>query len=185
MRRMVLAGLVAGLVALVSLPRTAAAETPVVVTVTGEITKANRGSFDPFEDALFAGLGETFELAYGFTLEDLRALPQVEIQVKYPNWPRAVTAKGPRLDALLDIAGATGAKVYVQALDGYSPEFSMEDVRAGQFILAITMDGTPLSLGGRGPAWLVFPPESFAGQTGEDDSGLTWSVFHIKVAPAE
>ena len=42
MRRMVLAGLVAGLVALVSLPRTAAAETPVVVTVTGEITKAKK-----------------------------------------------------------------------------------------------------------------------------------------------
>ena len=182
-------GFLAGVLAAASLPAPSASaasgEAPVVVTVTGEIGTTNRGPFDPFEDVLFGVLEEKFETAFTFTLDQLRALPQHEVVVKYPTWPTAATVSGPRLDAVLDAAGAKGKGVLVQAVDGYAPSFAMREVRAGSFILGIEHDGKPLSIGGRGPAWLVFPPGSYEGQSGEDDSGLAWAVFHLKVTPEE
>ncbi len=163
----------------------ARADGPVVVTVTGQIASTNRGPFDPFADALFAALDEPFERAFALTSEDLAALPQRTLQVGYPNWPAPVRVSGPSLASVLDAAGAEGGEVLVQAVDGYAPSFRIAEVRAGDFVLATSMDGQPLSIGGRGPTWLVFPPGSDEGQTAEDDSGLAWAVFHLKITSEE
>ena len=154
----------------------AGGDKPVILTLTGALGKSNRPPFDGFKDILFAHLGESFEKAYQFSREDLLALPQAEITVKYPNWPRSVTAKGPRLNDVLAEAEAGGTKVVVQAVDGYAPQFDRDKVAQGQFILALEVDGAPLAMGGHGPLWLVYPPAS---QDVEDDAGLAWAVFHI------
>ena len=86
---------------------------------------------------------------------------------------------------MLDLVGATGSQVLVQAVDGYAPAFKIDEVRAGTFVLATAQGGEPLALGGRGPVWLVFPAGSYAGQTAEDDSGLAWAVFHLKITAGE
>jgi hypothetical protein len=91
-----------------------------------------------------------------------------------------VTVAGPRLLDVLTKAGARGDKLVVQAIDGYQVEFDTETVTR-DFVLALQMDGAPLDIGGRGPVWLVFPPESFAGQDNASDSQLPWAVFHVKV----
>ncbi len=161
------------------------AASPVVVTVTGAIETTNRGAYDPFRDALFAVVEEPFEAAFTMTREDLAALPQHEAVVQYPNWPVAARVRGPRLDAVLDAAGATGSEVLVQAVDGYAPSFTMAEISGGSFILAIENDGRPLGIGGRGPTWLVFPPGSYEGQDEDGDSGLAWAVFHLKVTAGE
>lgn len=184
MRRVALAVLVT-LLALLPLSAPAQAAGPVVVTVTGAIDKTNRGPFDPFSDVLFGALQETFEQAYALTLDDLAALPQKTVEVGYPNWPGSVTVSGPTLASLLDLVGATGGEVLVQAVDGYAPSFKVSEVRAGTFVLATAQSGEPLALGGRGPVWLVFPAGSYEGQTADDDSGLAWAVFHIKIAAGE
>jgi len=184
MRRIVLALAVATLV-LFRAPGPTWADGPVVLTVTGQIASTNRGPFDPFSDALFGVVGEEFERAHAFTRAALDALPQETVTVGYPNWPAPVTVTGPTLASVLDAAGAEGSEVLVQAVDGYAPSFSIAEVRAGNFVLATSIGGAPLAIGGRGPAWLVFPPGSYEGQTAEDDSGLAWAVFHIKVVSAE
>ncbi|NQW10722.1 MAG: hypothetical protein HQ481_12680 [Alphaproteobacteria bacterium] len=154
---------------------------PVLLTVTGAIKTTNRGPFDPFRDSLFETLKETFKAAFAFDRAALLALPQATITTKYPNWPTKVTARGPLLKDVLAAVGADGNRVRVQALDGYAPEFTMADITAGTVVLALEADGQPLSIGGRGPLWLVFPPNSIAGQSTEDDSGLAWAVFHLAV----
>ena len=184
MRRVVFALLVV-LLALAPLSGPARAEGPVVLTVTGAIDNTNRGPFDPFADVLFGALQESFEKAYALSLDDLAALPQQTVEVGYPNWPGPVTVSGPSLASVLDLVGATGSEVLVQAVDGYAPAFKIDEVRAGTFVLATSRDGTPLALGGRGPVWLVFPAGSYAGQTAEDDSGLAWAVFHLKITSGE
>ena len=153
---------------------------PVIVTVTGEVGKTNRGAFEPFGDALFDANGLEFERAYGFTRSELKALPQSRLTVRYDNWPREVTLSGPLLKDVLAAVEAGGDTVLVRAVDGYAPEFSRADIEAGQFVLALEADGTALATGGRGPAWLVFPPSAGEGEAASDD-GLTWAVFHIEV----
>ena len=49
----------------------------------------------------------------------------------------------------------------------------------GDVILALEADGKPLSIGGMGPLWLVFPPGVVPGDDRSSDAGLAWSVFHI------
>jgi hypothetical protein len=183
MRRFYFALFLAALAVLGSVlsPGAARADRQVILTVTGEIDKANRSQMNPFQDALFGVLGETFDRGFTMTLADLEKLPFETMTVQYPNWPAPVKVEGPRLAAVLDRAGAVGAGVMVQAVDGYSPSFKMEDVRNGAFVLAVRANGKPLSLGGRGPVWLVYPTKSYAGHQPDDDSGLAWAVFHIKV----
>lgn len=153
------------------------AKEPVIVTVTGNVANPNRGKLDAFEDAVFAHLQVTFDKGRTFTLSELRALPQRTVTAKYPDWPREVTATGPALTDVLKAAGAEGKKILVQAADGYAPEFTGDDVKRDKMILAIEMDGKPLDMGGRGPAWLFGPADSFANQ--QADEGFVFEVIRI------
>ncbi len=153
----------------------------VIITVTGDIGETNRGPFDAFGDALFAYHEVSFEKAYAFSREDLIGLGMQETTLKYPKWPESITFRGPKMGDLLDKVEALGGKVKVQALDGYAVEFDLEAMREGPFILAIEKDGEPLATGGRGPAWLVFPPDAWDKQTAGTDEGLVWAAFHIAI----
>ncbi|WP_193182042.1 hypothetical protein [Nisaea sediminum] len=158
----------------------------VVLTVSGLVSKPNRGPSEPFGDAFLNALEERFEKARSFTWGELEALPQVELELRYPNWPRAVRFRGPALEAVLESAGAGGSSVLVQALDGYAPGFERAAVRKAGMVLALEADGKPIPLGGRGPLWLVFEPGALdGGKAVEDDAGLVWAVFHIKVTNGE
>ena len=162
--------------------RASGADDFVVLTVSGEVSNPNRGPVDSFDDGILMALEERFEKARTFAYGDLLALPQDDLVLKYPNWPREIRFRGPRLADILDVAGATGDMVMVQALDGYAPSFERSKLEKAQVILALNADGRPIPLGGRGPLWLVFPKGALAdGDAVEDDTGLVWAVFHIKV----
>lgn len=162
-------------------PAASRAEDAVAVTVTGAVGKPNRPPFDAFSDGFFDHYGITFDKAHAFSRRDLVRLGMRRIVLSYPNWSKPITFRGPRLAAVLAAAGATGAKLSVQALDGYLAEFPGTFAAKDQVILAVEADGHPLGIGGRGPAWLVFPPGTKAGQETDSDAGLVWAVFHIKV----
>lgn len=152
---------------------------PVILTVTGNVAAPNRGPLDTFEDVVFAHMDIKFDKGFTFTLQELKSLPQRTVKVKYDGWPREVVAVGPSLTDVLKTAGAEGAKIMVQAIDGYAPEFTREDIARDKLILALTADSKPLGLGGRGPIWLLGPPDSFDGQDGEE--GLAYAVMRIDV----
>jgi hypothetical protein len=160
------------------------AQEPAILTITGAIERTNRPPFDAFTDALFGALDEKFDKAFAFSRADLLAMPQVEVIAKYPSWPSPVTATGPLLKDVLAKVGATGDTVLAQAVDGYSPSLKLSEMGDGPVVLALTAGGAPLSIGGRGPVWLVLP-EDARGSAAEDDSGLTWALFHLKVVSGE
>lgn len=160
----------------------AAEDGAVVVTVTGKLGKTNRGGSDAFRDAFFAFHEISFDKAYAFDRAALAALGMQELTLRYPSWPETpITLRGPLLGAVLDKVEAQGRSLRVQALDGYAVELDIETLRQGRFILAIEADGRPLSIGGRGPAWLAFPPGGYPGESEDSDAKLVWSVFHIAV----
>lgn len=152
-----------------------------VLTVTGAIGESNRGDYDEFADAFFAFGGLEFERAYVFTRADLARLGMHELTLQRSNWPREVLLRGPYLRDVLAEASPAGEIVFVRALDGYAAQFDLAALQASDAILAIEADGAPLSLGGRGPAWLVFAPGGVAGVDDEGDAGLVWSAYHILI----
>ncbi|WP_420405599.1 hypothetical protein [Nisaea sp.] len=158
----------------------------VVLTVSGLVSKPNRGPSDAFGDAFLNALEERFEKARSFTWGELAALPQEELELRYPNWPHPVRFRGPALETVLERAGAEGNTVLVQALDGYASSFERTAVGDAGMVLALEADGRTIPLGGRGPLWLVFEPGMLdQGGSVEDDAGLVWAVFHIKVTDGE
>ncbi len=150
---------------------------PVVITVAGAIQNANRGPVDPFDDTFFAYHEIAFERAFGFDRAALEALGMHRITTKYPGSETVIEAEGPLLRDILAAAGATGDVAVVTALDGYAAEVAIAD--AAEAVLALRVDGRELGLGGRGPAWLVFPDDPALAERG--DAQWVWAAFFVRV----
>lgn len=162
----------------------AKAAEPVILTVSGAITNTNRPALDPFMDAL-AGfqLDDGFEQAFAFTRSDLEAMPQHALALHYPDWPSSLTLAGPRLRDVLATAGAEGATVRAMAVDGYTVDIPIELAMSEAVILALSADGVPLALGGRGPIWLAHEPGAIDPQAPDSDATMPWALYHIHIMP--
>lgn len=64
---------------------------------------------------------------------------------------------GPLIREIFAAAGITGTKITARALDGYELDIPMEDVQNYDVVAAVEVDGKPLSVRDRGPAWIVYP----------------------------
>ncbi|MEO9875716.1 MAG: hypothetical protein ABJM26_13835 [Anderseniella sp.] len=176
-----IAGLIFAVGVIVAGQTPATAADPAQLTVIGKIDNSNRPRFEPFSDAFFKFREKEFSSAFEFTYADLAALPQVSINAKAEDWPTAVSATGPALGEVMKAAGAApDAKLSFVALDGYTIELEAADRQAQNWILAISIDGRPIGIGGRGPAWLM---HDTAGETVNSDveGRWVWSVFVIAV----
>ena len=178
-----------GAAALPSLAQAAAGSTgrgPALLTITGAIGKTNRGPLDPVRDQMMAKQKIAFDKAYGFDFASLAALPAVTIRptLEYDNQPH--TLRGPLLATVLSAVRASDAgKLAMRAVDGYSPSISVADVRKYRFIVATSMDGAPMPLGGLGPLWAVYDADRFsdmAAKTLDQRFALCpWALYHIDV----
>lgn len=176
-RSFLAAAIMIGLYCLGGTPARSAEGGPAVLTIVGAVAKPNRGAFDAFHNAFFKYHDRTFEKAFAFDRNALAALPQVAITAHAEEWPAGIKAAGPRLKDVLAAAGvAETATVTAFALDGYGVEFKPAERAAHEWILAIEANGEPLSLGGRGPAWLLYDTGSARASDAAEDSWV-WSVF--------
>lgn len=159
----------------------AAADGPAIVTVAGKIETANRGPVDPFVDIFFANNDINFARAYAFDRAALTALGMHKLTVTMPGTDRKVTVEGPLLADVLKKAGATGATATPTAVDGYAADIAVADLEKWPVVLALRSDGEWLGLGGRGPAWIVYPVDDHPEIRHADDAGWVWAVFFIHV----
>ena len=152
-----------------------------ILTIAGNIAEANRPAFNEFNDAYLKFREKSFDKAYEFTLESLQALPQKTITAQAEKWPGPVELTGPSLVDVMAAAGASAGAVNVTALDGYAITYPAEEIAAHDWILAWSANGKPLSIGGRGPLWLI---HSSGGTPAADDveARWIWSVFVIETA---
>jgi hypothetical protein len=158
-----------------------AQESPVLLTVTGAVENANRGAFDPEKDKLFAFNDVSFDEAVEFDLEALRKLPQVTVKADFPMGAAVQEFTGPRLEDLLQAAGASGNKVVVEALDGYAVEWPLAEMIDKGAVVALERNGEPLGIGGLGPAQIVFPRAERPDLAEMNDDGWVWQIYHIRV----
>ena len=189
--RMRLTNLIAGFIALALITgevgaadEAARPRGPVVLTVTGDVGRANRGPLDPFADKLMTFQGTQFARAMEFDHADLWALGTQIVRVQYPGWGAAHTFEGPLLKDVLAAAGVSGGVVQPVALDGYAADIPYADLERWPVILALKMDGRWLPLGGAGPTWVVYPRDDFADLAQSDDAKWVWGVSHIRAMRA-
>lgn len=154
---------------------------PALVTVTGKVETPTRGAFDPALDKFLAFHEIGFDKAAAFDFEGLDTLPQVTVQADFPKGGPVHAFTGPLLADVLAKAGAKGATVTVQALDGYAVSAPVSEMVEQGAVLATARDGQPLGIGDFGPVWVVFPRAERADLKDMPDDRWIWSVFHIHV----
>jgi len=169
-------------------PPAQAAEKPTgphILTISGDVLHPNRPAFNAFRDAFLKFHDKSFERAFAFDRAMLAALPQRKLRANSYNFPSQVTAEGPLLSDVLGQAGVREqAPITVTALDGYTVTLTAEDRAATTYILAITVDGQPLGLAGRGPTWLI---EDTGGVIADEatEAKWVWSAFYMEVGDIE
>ena len=138
---------------------------PGLLTVAGSIGRSNRGPLDPALDVLMVRHNSKFDRAYEFDAAMLARLPAVTIAPTLEYDAKVHKLAGPLLTTVLEAAGVKpGAAVTLglRALDGYVVNVSLADARAYRMIVANTLDGAPMSLGGLGPLWAVYDADRLA-----------------------
>jgi len=161
---------------------------PGLLTVTGAIPRSNRGPLDPALDQLMVKHGRSFDKAWEFDAAMLARLPQntIEPTLEYDAKPHKLS--GPSLVSVLGAAGiAANAAVTLtlRAIDGYAVAVSLADASRYRMIVATTIDGRPMSLGGLGPLWAVYDADripEFADKPLKQRFALSpWGLYLIEV----
>ncbi|HUP09791.1 MAG TPA: molybdopterin-dependent oxidoreductase [Caldimonas sp.] len=168
----------------------AARSGPGLLTVAGAIPRANRGPLDQALDQLMVKHGVKFEKAWQFDAAMLARLPAVTIAptLEYDAKPHRLS--GPLLTT---VAGAAGIAAHaplvltLRAIDGYTVAVSVADANRYRMIVATTLDGAPLSLGGLGPLWAVYDADRLADfkdqPLKERFAMCPWGMYFIDVKP--
>lgn len=163
---------------------------PGLLTVTGSIARGSRGPLDPALDVLLVKHGVRFERAWVFDAASLARLPSVSIEPTLDYDGKVHQLSGPSLAAVVEAAGAAGgaeAMLALRAIDGYTVALSLADARAYRMIVATTLDGAPLNLGGLGPQWAVYDADrlaAFKDKPLKERFGLCpWGLYCIEVKP--
>lgn len=164
---------------------------PGLLTVAGAIGRGNRGPLNPVSDQLMLKHGAKFDKAWQFDTAALARLPAVTIEptLEYDAKPHKLS--GPLLTTVVEAAGvAAGANVMLglRALDGYTIAVSLADARGYRMVVAHSLDGTPLNVGGLGPLWVLLDADRvapFKDKPLKERFGLCpWGLYYIDVKPA-
>ena len=167
---------------------TPAASGPGLLTVSGAVGRSNRGPLNPALDQLLAKHGVRFDKAFVFDAAALWQLPRVVIEPTLEYDAKRHKLAGPLLTDVLHAAGvADGPEVRlaVRAVDGYAAPVRLADIKAWKMIVALTLDGAPLALGGLGPQWAVYDADNlpaFKDKPLKDRfAACPWGVYSIEV----
>ena len=171
-----------------SAAQSAARTGPGLLTVVGAISRSNRGPLDSALDQLMVKHKAKFDRAWQFDAAMLARLPAVTIQPTLEYDAKVHKLNGPLLSSVVEAAGvAASANVMLamRAIDGYTIAVSLADARGYRMIVATTLDGVPMSLGGLGPLWAVYDADRLAAfkdkPLNERFALCPWGLYFIEV----
>ncbi|MCC5978413.1 MAG: oxidoreductase [Salinarimonas sp.] len=94
--------------------------------------------------------------------EALEDIGRFEVSTRTPWDDGVVSFEGPLLRDLADAVGFDDAAIAVHALNDYSSEIPLSDMRDLDVILAVRKDGEYMPISDMGPAFVVYPYDSDA-----------------------
>jgi hypothetical protein len=90
--------------------------------------------------------------------EDLAKIGMTEIDTSiFVMGEETHKVRGVLMRDLVKYVGGKGQSVKITALDGYALDIPMSDFEAYDAVVATEIDGKPLSVRDKGPAWLIYP----------------------------
>ncbi len=111
----------------------------VILTVSGKISHTNVGDTAQFDRAM------------------LRALGVSDLQTETPWSEGSDLYQGPLLSTLLNAIGIQGSSLKVTALNDYSAIVPSEDADKYNVLLAMDINGKPMSVRDKGPLFILYP----------------------------
>ncbi|MDO4724744.1 MAG: molybdopterin-dependent oxidoreductase [Comamonadaceae bacterium] len=102
----------------------------------------------------------------GLTEQDLLALPQTEVRTSTPWTDGTRSFRGPLLRDVLKLAGrerdVQNTSLLAKSLNDYHVHIPASDAWKWDVIIALRMNGHPLSRRDKGPLWIIYPRDSHA-----------------------
>ena len=92
-----------------------------------------------------------------FDMRTLEALPQRTYKLTTPWYLRPVSFQGPLIRDVFANAGVRGTHIEAIAVNDYTADIPFSDAEAHDVIVALRMDGKPMSARDKGPLFLVYP----------------------------
>jgi hypothetical protein len=119
-----------------------------------------------------------------FGREDLEAMRQVSYRTSTIWTAGVLVFRGVPLSEVLKAAGASGATIELSASNDYVAEMPASEVTADVPMLALTIDGVPMTRRDKGPLWVVYPYDlSTAYQSEVVYTRSVWQLERIEVLP--
>ena len=113
-----------------------------MLTISGKIAVTNGDGAARFDRAMLESIG------------------MVSFSTQTPWYKEPVKFEGVPLDKLLEKVGANGDRIAAIALNDYSAEIPMEDIKKFGVILALKRDGEYMSVRDKGPLFVIYPFDS-------------------------
>ncbi|WP_238946261.1 molybdopterin-dependent oxidoreductase [Vandammella animalimorsus] len=120
----------------------------------------------PNADPVLLRIQAPWHDALDLTEQDLLALPQVEVRTS-TSWTDGVRSfQGPLLRDVLKLAGrerdVQNMHLLAKSLNDYHAQIPASDAWKWNVIIALRMNGHPLSRRDKGPLWIIYPRDSHA-----------------------
>ncbi|MBS0123842.1 molybdopterin-dependent oxidoreductase [Thetidibacter halocola] len=140
-----------------------APQSPTVLTVTGDIAVTNAGDSAVFDRAMLQSL-------------DWR---EVATHTSFTHGPQRFA--GPTLASLLAALGVTEGTLRATAINDYTIEIPVAHAARHDVLLAMDLDGKPMTVRDKGPIWVVYPLTEVEAAGKPFDGEMIWQLVRIEV----
>ena len=122
------------------------------------------------------------EIVTDYAIEDLAALPQVELWTDNDYIDAVSLFTGPRLRDVLPEGLTAEDEISLTALNDYSVTIPASDALSYDVILATTLNGKKMSVRDKGPIWVIYPMSDHSElQEASYNDRLIWQLARIGV----
>lgn len=117
-----------------------------------------------------------------FDRAQLEALGMSELETSNPFLQGTHKFDGVLFSKILDAVGADGTMIEAIALDEYSVDIPIKDVRDYPVLLAMKWNGKVMRIRSKGPIWIVYPVDQFPELQFEEYSTRSiWQLVTLRI----
>lgn len=116
-----------------------------------------------------------------FSEAQLAALPQKTFKTKHTWAAEAQEFSGPLLADVLKQVCPSARNIYLRSLDQYSIMVDFPKIVKYEPILALRINGKPLTIREKGPIWLIINTDGFKIPPRSLDNMFVWQLYYIRI----